>query len=304
MYFACRYLLNRSLLLYIVIFSPVGAAQTIKYVDATVLRNNPNNIYFVKVLELALSKTQTNSELDWLQPMDALITQNRQFIELKKGNVDVMWTMHSKAREQQALAIKVPLAFGSYGIRLLVINQHDNRLFDQVDRISQLNKMTALVGRDWPDKQILAENGLNYNDSVSEEDLYGLLNDKAGRYFPRAVTEAKAELANVVSSEQLVVYPKLVLQYPTVMYFYVRKNNLELAKRLEKGLKIALEDGSLKALFFSFSHHKEAFLSFDFSKATLIHLNNSQLDAQSVAGILAMQKQLISDVAKLAQSAH
>ncbi|WP_105169963.1 hypothetical protein [Pseudoalteromonas sp. T1lg23B] len=281
-----------------------GFTKTIRYVDATALRNNPNNMYFVKVLELALSKSTNDGDTEWLQPLDVMITQRRQLIELKKKNIDVMWTMSSAQRDQQALAVPVPLAFGSYGLRLLVINKGDKHVFARVEKAEQLQKLTALVGRDWPDKSILLDNGYRIDDSHNEELLYDVLQNENGYYFPRAVTEANSELS-MLHNKQLMITPKFVMQYPAVMYFYVRKDNLELAQKLTQGLRTAYKDGSLEQLFFSFEHHRKAFAAFDFKKAEFIQLNNRQLHASvDLEQIYKMQKRLIGNASNYLQSAH
>ncbi|CAM4238690.1 ABC transporter substrate-binding protein [Pseudoalteromonas byunsanensis] len=279
----------------LVIISCNSFAKTIRYVDATILRNNPNNMYFVKVLELALAKASKGGEAQWLQPLDVIITQQRQLIELKKKNIDVMWTMSSAQRDRQALAVPVPLAFGSYGLRVLVINKGDQHVFSRLKRAEQLKKLTALVGRDWPDKSILLDNGYQIDDSYNEELLYSVLQNENGYYFPRAVTEANSELS-VMNNNQLMITPRFVMQYPAVMYFYVRKGNQELAQKLTQGLKKALEDGSLEQLFFSFEHHRKAFSAFDFTKAEFIQLENRQLHASAdLTQIYEMQKRLIDN---------
>ncbi|NOU52216.1 hypothetical protein HG263_16930 [Pseudoalteromonas sp. JBTF-M23] len=285
----------------LLLISQSSFSQTIKYVDATSLRNNPNNMYFVKVLELALSKVSNDKQDIWLQPIDVVITQNRQFIELKKQNIDVMWTMSAQARSEQALAIPVPLAFGSYGIRLLVINKSESHFFNALKDVSQLKRLKALVGRDWPDADILRANGFLIENTYSDEELYRVLQQHSGYYFPRAITEANTELL-AIKGEKLMVWSKFVLQYPATMYFYVRKGNQELAQLLERGLKIALDDGSLERLFFSFPHHRNAFSAFDLSDAQFVQLQNKQAELGGVAQqVYKLQKRVIKRALKRAQ---
>ncbi|MCF6437142.1 hypothetical protein [Pseudoalteromonas sp. MMG022] len=294
----------RVLICILALISCSSFAETIRYVDATALRNNPNNMYFVKVLELALAKAKKDTDTEWLQPLDVVITQKRQLIELKKQNIDVMWTMSSAQRDQQALAVPVPLAFGSYGLRLLVINKGDQHVFSRIEKAEQLKRLTALVGRDWPDKLILLDNGYRIDDSSNEELLYSVLQKENGHYFPRAVTEANSELS-VLNNKQLMIAPRLVMQYPAIMYFYVRKGNLALAKKLTEGLNAALKDGSLEELFFSFEHHRKAFAAFDFTQAEFIQLDNRQLSASvDLEQIYQMQNRLIGNASKYLQSSH
>jgi len=77
----------------------------------------------------------------------------------------------------------------------------------------------------------------------------------AGRFdaFPRGLNEANREL-----EERKQSYPQLAVeqgkalffQYP--VYFWVRKENMALARRIERGLKAALAEGSFRKLFESY----------------------------------------------------
>ena len=67
-------------------------------------------------------------------------------------------------------------------------------------------------------------------------------------YFPRSVMEIEFELSSR-QSEPLMIEPARGFYYPSPMYFFVNKRNRMLAERIHKGLDIALNDGSLVALF-------------------------------------------------------
>ncbi|MBD1584695.1 hypothetical protein [Pseudoalteromonas sp. S16_S37] len=140
--------------------------------------------------------------------------------------------------------------------------------------------------------------------TYGDEELYKVLQQHTGYYFPRAITEANTEL-QAIKGDKLTVWPKFVLQYPATMHFYVRKDNLEFAQLLEKGLKIALDDGSLEQLFFSFAHHRKAFAAFDLSNAQFIQLQNRQAELGSAAQqVYKLQKRLLDRALTNVQSAH
>ena len=47
----------------------------------------------------------------------------------------------------------------------------------------------------------------------------------------------------------LAVEKKILLRYRAPEYFFVNKNHIQLAKRLEEGLRMAIEDGSFDEVF-------------------------------------------------------
>ena len=57
---------------------------------------------------------------------------------------------------------------------------------------------------------------------------------------------------------KLVMEENLMLYYPSPFYFFVNHNNSALADRIERGLRIAIEDGSFDELFFSVSRNQWA----------------------------------------------
>ncbi|MFC3031573.1 hypothetical protein ACFOEE_03425 [Pseudoalteromonas fenneropenaei] len=285
-----------TLLVLVLAGNVLAGTEIVRFVDATSLKNNPNNRYFIKALDLALRKSEKQYGDYFLKAIDIPITQQRHFVELALGRIDVFWTMASPLRENFARAVPVPLAFGSYGIRLLAINKASQSFFAGVTNQVELSEFIALTGQDWPDTIILRESGLRLDDSHSEHDFYTLLQGNPQYYYPRGVTEIYSELSgpNGVGVE---VEPNLAFVYPTVMYFYVANDNKLLANRLEAGLKAALADGSLEALFLSFPEHSEAFKQAQLHKRQLIKLVNNNLPKGVVASdIEKLQQKLINTV--------
>lgn len=278
-------------------FVTQASTDIIRFVDATSLRNNPNNQYFIAVLDLALQKSQNEYGDYMLQPIDMPIVQKRHFVELSLGRIDVFWTMASEMREQFARSITIPLAFGSYGIRVLATNKAAEQKFSDVSDIVSLNDFFALSGSDWPDTKVLQNNGLLVDSERDETEFYRLVNQSEKYYYPRAITEVYAEQEKLTYSN-VIVDTQLVLMYPAVMYFYVANDKVELAKRLEKGLRIALEDGSLKALFFTFKHHKQAFELARLKNRRFIYLSNPTLPKDVDVNYVRQLQELIINEAQ------
>ena len=69
-------------------------------------------------------------------------------------------------------------------------------------------------------------------------------------YFPRGLYEVWGE-QKVNADKNLVIEDSLMLYYPAPIYFFVNKKNVALANRIERGLRIAMQDGSFDKLFFS-----------------------------------------------------
>ena len=57
----------------------------------------------------------------------------------------------------------------------------------------------------------------------------------------------------------LVIEPNLMLVYPAPIYFCKQKKNAKLARRIKKGLDLAIEDGSFDKLFYDHPAIKKYF---------------------------------------------
>jgi hypothetical protein len=64
----------------------------------------------------------------------------------------------------------------------------------------------------------------------------------------------------------LAVEKQLLLYYPTAMYYFVKKGNTQLANQIEKGLTIAIADGSFDRLFYAFNQ--------EFIEKSTLHARN------------------------------
>jgi hypothetical protein len=71
------------------------------------------------------------------------------------------------------------------------------------------------------------------------------------------------------ANKGLVIEESLLLNYPSPIYFFVNKNDKALADRIERGLTIAISDGSFDELFFSVEGFRKGWAE--------LHSNNRKL---------------------------
>jgi len=103
-----------------------------------------------------------------------------------------------------------------------------------------------------------------------------MLSVKRFDYFPRGINEAWNEISEKKEKyPNLAVDPYIALYYPYPVYFFVNKNNLKLADRVERGLTIALEDGTFKALFLKY--HSKIIQQADLNNRKIFILKNPTL---------------------------
>lgn len=202
--------------------------------------------YPVELLELALARAGGHYRP---RPSALPIPQSRAVRLLAAGQViDVLWTVTSPERERTLRPVRVPIDRGLYGWRLLLVRAGEQARFDAVATLADLARLRGGQGHDWPDLPILRGAGLDVAAASSYDGLFEMLARGRIDYYPRALPEAWPELeqraALALAPEQ-----RLLLHYPSAMYYFVSPRDRELAQALERGLEAAWADGSFAALF-------------------------------------------------------
>jgi hypothetical protein len=231
--------------------------------------------YPIALLHLALEKSGTDYQL---VPSGQAMSQHRTLRQLGSNNgLDVVWTMTSPEREKELRPIRIPIDRGLIGWRLLLIHQDNEQKIQQLDE-KQLRTSPSVQGSDWPDYPILKANQFKVLNSGDFDAMFKMLQAKRIDYFPRSVTEIWPELQQK-SGMPLTIAPKWVLHYPAALYFFVQKENSELANAIEIGLLRAIDDGSMQQLFLQ--HFSSAIQQADLKSRTVIKLNNPILPTET-----------------------
>ncbi len=249
--------------------------RVITYVKPEGINDNRNE-YFIKLLALALNKTETQSNKIDLQATMSM-QQGRALHQLAQGrSIDVVWTVTSADREKQLLPVRIPLLKGLLGHRVLIIRKEDQDKFSAVNNIKDLQQYTAGQGHDWPDTKILRANQFTVTTTSTYEGLFGMLAAQRFDFFPRGINEAWQEI-EIQANPKLIVEEHILLYYPSPIYFFVNNHDKLLAKRLEKGLTLSIADGSFDQLFYTHNAHKKMFAIGRLNQRKVITLKNPLL---------------------------
>ena len=263
----------RALIMSFALFcSLYSAAQPITYSWPATMLNDPRSHYPIALLHLALEKSGGHYEP---KPSKRDQAQWRTLRQLESGKLmDVVWTMTSLEREQNLLPIRIPIDRGLLGWRLLLIKQQDAGKFADVSAPEQLQPLRAVQGHDWPDFDILQYNQFKVIPSTHYRGMFNMLQLGRVDYFPRGLTEIQSELASR-DEFQLMIAPGLVIYYPAPLYFFVHPTQTQLAQDIERGLRIAMRDGSMKQLFMQ--HFADDIAQAQLQQRKVIRLQNPYL---------------------------
>jgi hypothetical protein len=231
--------------------------------------NDKRGDYYVQLLDLALRKSGGEYTL---RPHDVQMVGARMLQKLLAADgIDVTWGPTTREYEQLLLPVKIPLDKGILGWRLFLIRANDRPLFDGIQSLDQLRQLAAGQQREWADTAILRANGLRVVDPTTYDTLTRMLAAGRFQYFPRGVGEIWNEAKNSADLG-LEVERHLALHYAAPTYFFVNKNSVALARRIDQGLRAALHDGSFDRLFEQF--HGEAIRRARLDKRLVFELNN------------------------------
>lgn len=153
-------------------------------------------------------------------------------------------------REEQLRPIRIPIARGLLGVRVLVAHKNTPFLETPISSLKSLLEYSPVQGIAWPDTKILQANGFNVITAKDYTEAFTLTNNRQADFFPRSVVEVYGELKKEFA-ENLRIKNGLMLAYPTAQYFFTNKRNLTLSKLIETGLLRAIEDGSYDKLFYA-----------------------------------------------------
>jgi hypothetical protein len=212
------------------------------------LAEDHEDFYYRQLLDLVLKKTiptygPYEIKLTLPMPIDYRLMR-----EIEKNRVDVTWSSYQSSIESLVSVVKIDLLKGISNYRVFLIRQDDQERFNAVSSLDNLRKLKCGIGAHWPDRKIMEENNLPTIVHIKYENLFKMLLLKRFDYYSRGVYQILPE-AEKYRNMGLVIEQRLMLHYDNPVYFHVNKNNVLLARRLEDGLKIVMEDGSFDELF-------------------------------------------------------
>ncbi|VUD41213.1 hypothetical protein TDB9533_00441 [Thalassocella blandensis] len=259
-------------------FSQLATAKviTLKHVKIT---GDPKQVLVLDILKLALSKSDSANEYRF-EETSQFATQERLVSWLDEGVVDVIWAGTGKKYEQDLRPIRIPIYKGMLGHRIFIIRKGDQEKFNHVDSLADLRQIPLGQGRFWGDTIVLKNAEMNVVDPVKYDSLFHMLEGGRFDFFPRAIHEPWTEVESY-KELNLTVEKNILLVYPFAMYFFVNKNNNELAQKIEQGFRAAIDDGSFDELFYNNPEIKATLEKSDLQNRTVFRLPNPDMSDET-----------------------
>lgn len=234
--------------------------------------------YCEKLLALALKKSANPGERFIIDYHDISSSTERMRALLKANrDLDVIWSATNAEREEVFRAIPIHITKGINEYRLLLIRTSDREHFANIKTVDDLKAFKAGTGIYWEDTKVMRANQLPYATFLNINTMFKMLAAKRFDYISRGTNEVWAELEES-KRLGLTLAPNIMLHYSLPIYFFVNKENTELAERIERGLKIATEDGSFDELFFSIPEHRRAYNEIHNSERRIIYLKSRKAE--------------------------
>lgn len=256
--------------------SAQGAVRDIK-----IFQVDSRYTYRNELLMLILDKTREQGECQ-LKPREDNVTQDRGLMMLKQGEVDVASLPTTPELEKTYRAVPVDILRGLLGYRVLLIRRDRLADFAAVRSLADLQQFVYGFGTHWADAELMKHNGLKIMPAAHYETLFAMLIHRRFDAFPRGLNEAWQELQDHQQDQpEMVVEPTLALYYDWPVYFFVRREDVQLAERLQLGLDRALEDGSMRRLFMR--HYADMLNKAHLAQRRLFWLDNPYRPAHAVS---------------------
>lgn len=267
---SCHQLLAiASLLLVLTSHPQTTHAETLRVVQG----NNSIEVYARGLLQLALSKLPEPYKVEETVPNTS---EERMVSMLMDKQLDVVWYATTNELEEKLQPIYIPIYRGLLGYRVLMIKKGNQHKFDGIKTLEDLRRVSLGQGHFWADTNVLTANGLNVVRVLKYEGLFYMLDGDRFDAFPRGAHEPWSEMQRYPELA-LEVEKNLLLSYTNPFYFFVNKTNTKLANDIERGLRIAIEDGSFDEYFFNDPTVKDVMTKANLPGRTIIKLDNPSL---------------------------
>jgi ABC-type amino acid transport substrate-binding protein len=182
--------------------------------------------------------------------------------------------------EEKTIPIRIPVRMGLLNYRLLLVHKDELERFEQIDTIEDLKKMRAGSKIGWSLTNVLEKAGFNVISGAQYDGLFLMLNAHRFDFLMRGVNEIYDEMAQIESFlTNIRIEPGIAVYLPSPTYVFVSPQFPELAKRLEEGLEIMVEDGTLYALIQKY--HVEDIKKADLNTRRIFYVENPFLPPET-----------------------
>lgn len=212
--------------------------------------------YIFALINLSLEKqTPAITEVQF-KPLPSVVSFARAVHELKQDAYPNYFTSGGdnieKLGTENLMAVDFPVDHGLLSYRICFVSARAREKVKQAEALEDLRRFSIAQGKDWPDVRILRNNGFRVLEVPIYNSLFKMV--LAGRVdmVCRGINELREELHSQKHLGPLQYDESFVLVYFMPYKLYFNKSSAELVAKIEAGLKIANQDGSLQELF---NHH-------------------------------------------------
>lgn len=242
--------------------------------------DHPRYAEYIEILKTALDKTVPEYGAYVMHTAEIKMNETRFLAEAHLGKrVNVVWSATSDEKEKQLLPIRIPLSKGLLGYRIALIRAAQQKKLDSVHNLDDLRQLKFGLGPGWGDVSVYKAAGLPV--LIAEyEDLFKMLSFGRFDLFSRGVNEIFSEYqAQKGNLPNLAIEQHLLLYYPYPFYLFVSPQTPALAERIERGMRIMLDDGSFDAIFRK--HNRVAIQQADMKHRRIINISNKLLPSKT-----------------------
>lgn len=238
-----RYLFVGLLVSVSLMLSTVWADST-RITVSRVIDSPESADFFIELLEQSFNAIGEPLELDIVE-----LPHLRSRYYIQTGDIDLIWVLQSERRDQLYIPIPIGLTNGLIGKRLLLIRPQDQSMFDQVDQLSDLKRLTLVagLGEGWYDVDVWQANDLPFNEHIGQwRSIYPMLSRRrVFDYFPRGMNEI---IGDAERYPDLAIEKNLLLQYDRDFIFYLSPYAVHLESVLTRAITQAQDSGLIDAL--------------------------------------------------------
>ncbi|QDL55274.1 hypothetical protein [Rhodoferax aquaticus] len=182
------------------------------------------------------------------------------------------------------LLVPIPIHLGAGGYRVFFANKAGAAKAAQVKTLDDLRALTIGSGKAWADTDIMRAAQLKVIPGEYAR-LFRMISLKRFDLLSRGILEINSEKKLVANDPDIEIERKLLLVYPSDLFFYVSPTTPDIQKAIEVGMKRLHKSGKLLDLLNN-SFVKQANLaSLDIKHRVVVHIDNPYMPAAEAAAL-------------------
>lgn len=212
---------------------------------------DPRAQYSTAVFTLALEKTRASFG-DYRVELSPVMNSARAVYVAKADDYPNFFlkASYDQQLELDGLAyVPFPVDLGIVGYRVCFVSELIKEQVEAALSFDELKQFSHGQGVGWADVDILRDNGMQVIEISNYESLFQMVAMNRFDLFCRGASELFSEYQSHSHITNLSYDTSMVIAYPLPRFFYTNKSNQKAIARLQAGLTMAYEDGSLQELW-------------------------------------------------------